>query len=134
MRTPIFLFLLLLSSSAFSQKIGWQDLATVKAPENYENTHYQKLFGDSLSSSSVIFIKKEIKMHLHESHSEHVYVIEGTADMLLGGMRLTLSPGQVIFIPKGTPHAVYVSSSTPLKVLSIQSPFFDGIDRVMLEE
>lgn len=134
MRILFFAFAFLISFCSLGQKLGWQNASEVVAPANFDNIHTQKIFGDSLSTSFVIFVKKEVKMHKHLEHSEHVYVLEGTADMLLGGIKLSLKPGEFIFIPKNTPHAVYVSSNTVLKVISIQSPHFDGTDRVMLEE
>ena len=38
--------------------------------------------------------------------------------------------GDYIRVAKGTPHAVKVLSSTPLKIISVQAPEFFGKDRV----
>ena len=46
----------------------------------------------------------------------------------------TKGKGDFVFIPKNTPHSVNVISKVPLKVISVQAPFFDGKDRVLLEE
>lgn len=93
----------------------------------------KNLFNDSLSSSFCIIIKNEVKAHKHIKHSEHVIVQSGEAVMRLGDKEFNIKEGDVIFIPKGTVHSVIVKGKKPLKVLSIQSPYFDGSDRVMCE-
>ena len=106
---------------------------TIKDPANTGNNYVRAVGSDSLSSSFVIIIPKEVKKHLHANHSEQVYVISGEGDMLLGDKTIHIKPGDIIFIPKGTAHAVKVTSKEPLKILSVQSPNFDGKDRVMLD-
>lgn len=106
---------------------------TITAPASTENVFVRPMFSDSLVSSFVIVIKKEVKKHKHAAHSEHVYVLEGTGEMLLGDKTITVKKGDVIFIPKGTPHAVKVTSKKPMKVISLQAPQFDGKDRIMLD-
>lgn len=94
----------------------------------------KNLFNDSLSSSFLIVVKKEVKPHKHLSHSEHVVVLDGTAELLLGDKKINVKKNDVVFIPKGTIHGVKVTSSQPLKIVSIQSPYFDGTDRIWIEE
>jgi mannose-6-phosphate isomerase-like protein (cupin superfamily) len=74
-----------------------------------------------------------VKLHKHLTHSEHIYIVDGEADMTLGDRQLHIKKGDFVFIPKGTPHAVKVTSAAPLRIVSIQAPAFDGTDRVMLE-
>ncbi len=93
----------------------------------------KNLFNDSLCSSFCLIIKNEVKGHKHMKHSEHVIVQSGEAVMRLGEKEFTIKEGDVIFIPKGTVHSVIVKGKKPLKVLSIQSPYFNGDDRVMVE-
>lgn len=110
-----------------------QSLDTLKAPAGHEGNFVKALYSDSLVSSFAIIIPKEVKKHKHVSHSEHVYILDGTADMVLGDKTMRVKKGDVIFIPKGTPHAVKVTSKKPLKVISIQAPHFDGKDRVPVD-
>lgn len=98
-----------------------------------DNIYNSPLFGDSLASSFVIVIKKEVKLHKHLNHSEHVVVLAGSGTMKLGDKQIEIKKGDVVFIPKNTPHSVKVNSKEVLKVLSIQAPYFDGKDRVMIE-
>lgn len=128
----IYTFLILIISLS-SQAQTWQNADTVTCPKEIENIYVRPLYSDSLSSSYVIFIKKEVKLHKHISHSEHVMVLSGTGNMVLGDKIFPIKKGDVIFIPKNTPHSVVTTSKKPLKVISIQSPKFYGKDRVMLE-
>lgn len=107
---------------------------TVKAPAAYENVHVVKIASDSLSTTFVIFIKKEVKLHRHNQHTENVIVLDGEGEMQLGDKKFRVKKGDHVFIPKGTKHAVVVKSKKPMKVMSIQSPNFDGKDREMIPE
>ncbi len=98
-----------------------------------ENLYVKKVSEDSLASGFLIVIKKEVKLHKHLNHSEHVVVIEGEGKMILGNREFIIKKNDVVFIPKNTPHKVIVNSKKPLKIISVQSPHFDGKDRVMLE-
>jgi len=108
----------------------YMELDTIKAPASFENIYNRTLYSDSLTSSFVIFIKKEVKEHKHETHAEHVVVLEGTAVMKLDGRSFKIKKGDMVFIPKNTWHYAKTTSKVPLKVLSIQAPNFDGKDRI----
>lgn len=126
------LFLLLFIFPIFATAQN-QSLDTIKAPANYDNIYSRAISSDSLSSSFVIFIKKEVKKHKHLTHTENVYILEGEGEMLLGDKTIKVKKGDMIFIPMNTVHSLKVTSSTPVKVLSIQSPHFDGKDRLFVD-
>ena len=107
-----------------------QQLKEIKPSKEYDNILNMPLCSDSLSSSFIIWIKKEVKAHKHLKHSENIYVIEGAGRMKLGKDTFDIAAGDYIFIPQNTIHEVVVKSNIPLKVLSVQSPYFDGKDRV----
>lgn len=107
---------------------------TLSPGTEYENISSQALNSDSNVTSVVIWIKQEVKPHYHATHSEHVYVLEGTAKMLLGENTMDIKAGDLIFIPEKTIHAVRVTSANALKVLSIQAPYYDGKDRVAVDK
>src|SRR5262245_14986009 len=104
----ITLFLLLISFSSVAQKA--ENLPALKQKQPYDNTATQELNSDSNATSTVVWIKKEVKPHYHASHTEHVYVIEGTGQMLLGNQTIFVGPGDLIYIPEGTVHALRVTS------------------------
>ncbi len=99
-----------------------------------DNIYVKPTSSDSLSSGFVIIIKKEVKLHKHLNHSEHVVVLDGEGKMQVGNNEYHIKKGDVVFIPKNTAHKVITTSKKPLKVVSIQSPYFDGKDRVLLEQ
>lgn len=110
-----------------------QSLHDQNPPPDFENVHVEPLAGDSLSSSFLIWVKNSVALHLHEHHSEHVIILEGEGEMRIGDDTLFIQPGDYLFLPKGTPHAVWVTSPQAIKAISIQTPLFDGSDRVLLE-
>lgn len=110
-----------------------QSLDTLQAPVSFDNVYSRPLYSDSLVSSFVILIKKEVKKHKHLTHAEHVFVLEGTGEMLLGDKTIPIKKGDLVFIPKNTVHALKVTSGVPVKVLSVQAPHFDGKDRIMMD-
>jgi len=127
------LFSLLLLAVPFFSVAQLQSLDTIKAPINYDGIYSRMVASDSLSSSFVIFIKKEVKKHRHISHTENVFILEGEGEMLLGDKTFKVKKGDMIFIPINTVHSLKVTTSIPLKVLSVQSPRFDGKDRIFVD-
>jgi mannose-6-phosphate isomerase-like protein (cupin superfamily) len=89
-----------------------------------------RLFDDSLSSSFLIYARDSVSEHLHQAHAEQVFILEGEGQMTMDGKTFAVSAGDIIYIPKGTKHLVRVMSKSPLKLISVQAPYFDGKDRV----
>jgi mannose-6-phosphate isomerase-like protein (cupin superfamily) len=123
------LLILLFTYHAQSQKIALSDCQS-NSDKPIANS---ALHSDSLSSSFAICIFKEVKLHRHLHHTEQIYVVSGEALMQLGESQFAIKKGDVILIRKGMPHKVTVTSAEPLKVLSVQAPYFDGTDREWLE-
>ncbi|HKL39337.1 MAG TPA: cupin domain-containing protein, partial [Cryomorphaceae bacterium] len=95
-----------------------------------DNISVEKLAGDSLTTSFLIQIRKDVPLHYHAFHSEHVYIIEGSGEFVLNGDTMTVSEGMYMFIPSESRHSVTVTSAEPMRVLSIQCPEFTGEDRI----
>lgn len=129
---PALLFILFFGISAVRAQ-SFTSTDSIGGSTATDNIYNRPLFSDSLSSSFCIVIRKEVKAHKHLAHSEQVCVLEGEGQMKLGDKTITIRKGDVIFIPKNTVHAVRSTGKVPLKVLSVQSPRFDGSDRVMVE-
>jgi mannose-6-phosphate isomerase-like protein (cupin superfamily) len=131
MRTILIIFIMVvISFSCFAQKVD--NLPSLKQKQPYDNTITETMNSDSNVTSIVIWIKKEIKPHYHANHSEHVMILEGEGQMLVDKQSYFVKPGDLIYIPTGTVHALRVTSKLPMKVLSIQTPQFDENDRVMV--
>jgi mannose-6-phosphate isomerase-like protein (cupin superfamily) len=128
----LFLFFLLLLMCGYGQLPIKID--TICEPLKFENVCVQKISDDSLQTTFVIWIKKGVPEHYHLTHTENIYVLEGRAQMTINGVRQQVKKGDYLTIPMGTKHAVtQVISRKPLKVLSIQSPRFDGSDRIIIK-
>lgn len=98
---------------------------------DYENIHIEKVADDALQTTFVIWVRHSVREHYHAWHTETVHVVEGSAEMTLGDSTFVIHPGDLIHIPKGTPHGVtQVLSEATLKVVSVQSPRFYGDDRI----
>jgi mannose-6-phosphate isomerase-like protein (cupin superfamily) len=102
--------------------------------EDFDNIHVVKLTTDSLASSFLIWVKKSVKAHKHEKHTENLYVLSGKGIMKVGQEEFEISAGDYLKIPMNTVHSVKVISDEPLKVISVQAPEFTGKDRVFVDE
>lgn len=105
----------------------------IQPDTTFENVLVRRLYSNEEASGFVIWIKQQVPLHKHLAHSETVTILSGKAMMRLGDQTMAVQKGDIIFIPKGTPHSVTVSRGT-LKVLSVQAPMFDGSDRVMVTD
>jgi mannose-6-phosphate isomerase-like protein (cupin superfamily) len=136
MKVSSFLWSLAIWSLAVAPASAQRFLSTpeLPCPDGTGPVRSTTLHSDSACTSFLLCIDAGVRPHLHRTHTEHVFVLDGTAEMMLGDSTRTIRTGDVILITPGTPHAVKVTSSAPLRVISIQSPHFDGTDRVWLDE
>ncbi len=63
-----------------------------------------------------------IKPHIHKTHDETVYVVRGTAQMLVNDKWFDIKSGSVHFNPMGKVHSVKITGNEPAVVLSIYTP------------
>ncbi|MCC5923021.1 MAG: cupin domain-containing protein [Crocinitomicaceae bacterium] len=129
--TFLTLFLLLLLFPLCSQEVI--NLAKFSEADQKNGVTVKRLFGDTLSTSFFITVSDTVPTHKHDFHSEVVHVLSGEAIVYLNNKSQKVRAGDVIFIPKSTWHAVKVKEDKQLEVLSIQSPGFDGSDRIFKE-
>lgn len=128
------LLLLTAGVGTLAAQKSYSDAAKAIQPDTtFENVLVRRLFGDAEATGFVIWIKHKVPRHMHATHGETVVILQGKAEMLLGEKWMWVRKGDIIFIPKGTAHAVTVKKGV-LKVLSVQAPEFDGSDRLLLKE
>jgi len=74
------------------------------------------------------------RTHVHETHDEIGYVLEGTGEVHVGGVIRPVKKGDVWVIPKNTPHGGRFEDAP--QVLFISSPIDDpdNQDRVWADE
>jgi quercetin dioxygenase-like cupin family protein len=70
-------------------------------------------------------------MHLHRSHDESFYVLEGTATLLTPEGEHDVDPGGYVFVPRGTAHTITNrSEDDAVRYVSIAT---GGLDRFIAE-
>ncbi len=57
--------------------------------------------------------------HVHTTHDEYFYILEGTVTAVVGDARVVLSAGDFAFGPRGVPHGYRVADSGPARLLMI---------------
>ncbi len=105
------------------------NLHELKPSEEFTNILVQKVGGDNLSTQFVIWVKDTVRTHLHEEHTESLYVLSGKGIFYMNNERFEIGAGDFVAIKRKSWHAVKVTSKEPLKVLSVQAPEFLGEDR-----
>ena len=60
--------------------------------------------------------------HLHNDANEIQYILDGTGTIWLGDKEVPVKPGDLIIIPKGTPHGGTKVTGRTLKAIAIKSP------------
>ena len=70
-------------------------------------------------------------MHTHEREEEYTYVLEGEVGVQIGEEVLLARPGDLVFKPRGVPHAFWNPADEPARALEIISPA--GFERYFVE-
>jgi carboxymethylenebutenolidase len=73
----------------------------------------------------------QIPSHRHRRYAEQIYVLDGEFTVWAGKRKVVLRPGDDIFIPAGTAHAVHVTGDGPARGLVVASP--SGFARLVTE-
>jgi quercetin dioxygenase-like cupin family protein len=70
-------------------------------------------------------------MHTHEHEDEYTYVLEGKVGVQIGEEVLVALAGDLVFKPRGIPHAFWNPADEPARALEIISPA--GFERYFAE-
>jgi quercetin dioxygenase-like cupin family protein len=60
--------------------------------------------------------------HTHRHEDEYSYVLEGRIGVQLGDEVLEAGPGELVFKPRGVPHAFWNAGDEPARLLELISP------------
>jgi mannose-6-phosphate isomerase-like protein (cupin superfamily) len=63
-----------------------------------------------------------VPKHMHPNTNEMQYILEGTGTIWLGDKEVKVKPGDLVVIPKGTPHGGTKPDGRTLKALAIKTP------------
>ena len=74
-----------------------------------------------------------VRRHYHKAHAETLYVIQGSAQMLVDDKWVEVKPGSIHFNPAGKVHSVKNTGKEPLVSISIFTPALREPDRHFVE-
>ena len=60
--------------------------------------------------------------HLHHIEDEAFYVLEGEFTFVCDGVKTVITSGGYIFLPRGIPHGIRVTSAVPSTMLILAMP------------
>jgi quercetin dioxygenase-like cupin family protein len=75
-------------------------------------------------TAGAIAVKEEIKMHRHKDGNHVIYIVGGRGTAILDGKAITLKPGAVVHIPKGSAHNIKAEGGE-MMILDFAQPPFD---------
>jgi mannose-6-phosphate isomerase-like protein (cupin superfamily) len=130
MKLLITILAIFISTLSFGQDKEKTNLEKVAPEHEYENVLVKDLYSDAKASYFVIWIKKEVKSHKHLKHTESIIVLDGEGEMTVGNKKFDIQHGDHFIIPENTFHSVKVTSTNPLKIISVQAPEYFGKDRI----
>lgn len=76
----------------------------------------------SADGATVSIQDGNVPKHLHPNTNEMQFVLEGTGTVWLGDKEVTVKPGDLIVIPKGTPHGGTKPNGRAIKSIAIKTP------------
>ena len=110
--------------------------------------HVPELTGDALGPASAIGFRSKmfvsadgatisvqdgnVPKHMHPNTNEIQYILEGTGTIWLGDKEVHVKPGDLVIIPKGTPHAGTKPDGRPFRAIAIKTPPQPANDTTML--
>jgi mannose-6-phosphate isomerase-like protein (cupin superfamily) len=64
----------------------------------------------------------DVAQHVHEREDELYYILDGEHEFTCGGRTFKLSPGGMVFLPRGIPHAHRRTVPGAGRLLSMTTP------------
>lgn len=104
-------------------KIEWTE------EEKAKDISVRNISGTEDSSTHLIRLQGKEFPHYHDYHDLNVTIISGRSTIHFKNRMVSLKPGDVISIPKGTYHWAENTGSESSVVFAVFSPPFDGKDR-----
>lgn len=83
-------------------------------------------------SHFLVQIRDREQPHIHQTHDATIVMLRGRGRLVLKDRILIAQEGDVLFIPRGTPHYYVNDGPQPTVVLAIFTPAYDGKDAVVV--
>ena len=80
-------------------------------------------------SVSLVQVRDREQPHVHTRYDLTVMVADGEGTLWLNGTPLPMVPGDVAFIPRGTPHYFVNDGAQPATAIVVFAPAFEGPDQ-----
>lgn len=93
-----------------------------------QNIRPEEIARGEQSSVSFVQIRDREPPHRHTRYDLTVLMVEGHGVLWLDGKPLPMRPGDVSFVPKGTPHFFVNQGDEPAATLVSFAPPFSGSD------
>ena len=84
-------------------------------------------------AEAVIQPHQRTHLHQHQSSEELYYITAGEGKMTLSGERFTVTVGDTVCIPPGTPHCIENTGTVALHIMCMCSPPYSHADTELLE-
>jgi len=72
-----------------------------------------------------------VSEHAHPGMEQAQYIIEGTAEVVVEGVRHSVGPGDMLFFPPDVFHAVTVTSPRMKALIIYSPPYGEAADKVV---
>lgn len=128
------------AAGCFVTHLVSEGITPAQAAENItaQVLHVPELVGDALGPASPTGFRSKMFMaadgatisvqdgnvvkHMHPNTNEIQYILEGTGTVWLGDKEVQVKAGDLIIIPKGTPHGGTKPDGKPFRAIAIKTP------------
>jgi mannose-6-phosphate isomerase-like protein (cupin superfamily) len=120
------------ADTVMPQIIHTQDFSgDALGPANAGGMHSKMFF--AADGATISIQDGNVGKHMHPNTNEIQYILEGTGTVWLGDKEVHVKPGDLVIIPKGTPHGGTKPDGRPLKAIAIKTPPQAPDDTKMLD-
>ena len=86
------------------------------------NVGYRSKMFMSADGATISIQVGNVPKHMHPNTNEIQYILDGTGTIWLGDKEVTVKPGDLVIIPKGTAHGGTKPISGQVKAIAIKTP------------
>ena len=86
------------------------------------NVGYRSKMLASADGATISIQVGNVPKHMHPNTNEIQYILDGTGTIWLGDKEVRVKPGDLVVIPKGTPHGGTKPDGRTLKAIAIKTP------------
>lgn len=97
----------------------WGSCDSIKNGNNYNVKHI------------IVNPNEQLSIHYHEYRSEHLIVVSGKAQVIVGEENIDLYDNQSVYIPSGIIHSIKNSGRNILNIIEIQTGSYLGEDDIV---